>query len=306
MSEEEKENYLLEFVVEQSKLMKYQQTTLNLKDNSTLGITIFKTEKKTVPTLVIYPAFGVKATYYKHFAKKLNNKGITVVTADLRGHGLSSIRPDAQNNYGFLEMINDLIAISDYLKRQNPNSKIYLLGHSLGGQAASLTIAKYPNSFAGLAMIGSPNVYYKGWSGFHYYRRKIGLNLLPLIGQIVAVLPKFKIGGYYTTPKQMQEWGYTGQTGNYKAIGDNFDYEKAFSKVTIPVLAIDIEGDLMAPKRAITNLYQKFKNTTSLTTLTITKAATSAKLSHINWPRTAKEEMVKVVYNWIEKLAQSV
>lgn len=282
-----------------------QQITLKLKDNSTLGITIFKTKNTNAPTLVLYPAFGVKATYYKHFAEKLSQKGINVLTTDLRGHGLSSIRPNAQNNYGFLEMTNDLKAISDYLKQQHSNSKIYILGHSLGGQAASLAVAKYPNSFAGLAMIGSPNVYYEGWSGFHYYRRKIGLHLLPIIGQIVAILPKFKIGGYYTTTKQMQEWGYTGQTGNYKVIGDNFDYEIAFDKVTIPVLAIDIEGDLMAPKKAITHLYQKFKNTALLTTLTLMKATTSTKLSHINWPRTAEEEMVKIIYNWIEKLGQS-
>ena len=278
-----------------------QQTTIQLKDYTTIGITIFKAEKQHAPTLLIYPAFGVKATYYKHFAQQLSETGITIVTADLRGHGLSSVRPDVKNNYGFLEMTNDLKAVVEYLNKENPNSKIYILGHSLGGQAASLTVAKYPNNFVGLAMIGSPNVYYKGWSGFHYYRRKIGLNILPMIGKIVSILPKFKIGGYYTTPKQIQEWGYTGKTGNYKVIGDNFDYEKAMSKVNIPVLAIDIEGDLMAPRAAIKKLYQKFKNTPSLTTHTLSKATTSLKLSHINWPRTATAAMVEIVSNWMGK-----
>lgn len=278
------------------------QITLKIPDTTTLGITTFSAKNQHAPTLLIYPAFGVKATYYKPFAQQLSEKGITVITADLRGHGLSSVRPDAKNNYGFLEMINDLKAVSDYLKQENPKSKVYILGHSLGGQAASLAVAKYPDNFAGLAMIGSPNVYYKGWSDFHYYRRKIGLNLLPLIGKIVSVLPKFKIGGYYTTQKQMQEWGHTGQTGNYKVIGDETDYEAAMAKVTIPVLAIDIEGDLMAPKKAIRNLYQKFTNTHSLSTLSLTKATTDAKLSHINWPRTATEEMVKAILNWLNNL----
>lgn len=279
-----------------------QQTTLELKDQSTLGITIFKTKNTNTPVLVIYPAFGVKATYYKPFAQKLTQKGITVVTADLRGHGLSSVRPDAKNNYGFLAMINDLKEVSDYLKQENLKSKIYILGHSLGGQAASLAVAKYLHNFAGLVMIGSPNVYYKGWSGFHYYRRKVGLNLLPAIGQIVAMLPKFKIGGYYTTQKQMQEWGHTGKTGNFKVIGDELDYEKAMTAVTLPVFAIDIEDDLMAPKAAIKNLYQKFKSTSALTTLTLTKAATDSKLSHINWPRKATDVMAKAVKDWMDGL----
>jgi len=278
------------------------QSTLQLPDKTTLGITLFKTKNSDTSTLIIYPAFGVKATYYKHFAAQLSEKGITTATVDLRGHGLSSVRPDKANNYGFLAMTNDLKAVADYLKQDNPNSKIYILGHSLGGQAASLAVAKYPSSFAGLAMIGSPNVYYKGWSGFHYYRRKIGLNVLPMIGQIVAMLPKFKIGGYYTTQRQMQEWGYTGKTGNYKVIGDDFDYEEAMAKAPIPVLAIDIEEDLMAPKAAIKNLYQKFSSTSSLSTLTLTKAATNTKLSHINWPRTATEEMVEVVHKWLKNL----
>jgi len=158
------------------------QVSLQLGDQNTLGITIFLTKKQDAPTLIIYPAFGVKATYYKYFAQQLSEKGITVITVDLRGHGLSTVRPNKENNYGFLAMINDLKAVSDYLKTANPNSKIYILGHSLGGQAASLAVAKYAASFAGLAMIGSPNVYYKGWSNFHYYRRKIGVNLLPIIG----------------------------------------------------------------------------------------------------------------------------
>ncbi|MFK7982892.1 MAG: alpha/beta fold hydrolase [Saprospiraceae bacterium] len=282
-----------------------QQTTILLQDNSTLGITIFPTGKKHAPTLLIYPAFGVKATYYTKFSEQLTQKSIRVVTADLRGHGLSSVRPDTKNNYGFLAMINDLKAVSDYLLKENPTSKIYILGHSLGGQAASLAAAKYQGNFAGLATIGSPNVHYKGWSGFHYYRRKIGLKILPMIGKVVAILPPFKIGGYYTTPRQMQEWGYTGQTGNYQVEGDDFDYEKAMAMAAIPVLAIDIEGDLMAPKAAIANLYQKFKNTTALTTSTLTKAATNPKLSHINWPRTATEVMVQVVEDWLRQSGEN-
>ncbi len=280
------------------------QISVSLSDQTKLGITIFSTKNNDTPTLIISPAFGVKATYYKHFAKALSEKGITVVTADLRGHGLSSVRPDKENNYGFLEMINDLKAVVDNLKQANPKTKVYILGHSMGGQIGSLAVAKYPNHFAGLAMIGAPNVYYKGWSRFHYYRRKLLVYvLLPLFGKLIALFPKLKIGGYYTTQKQAAEWGYTGKTGNYKVIGDDFDYEEAMGNVPIPVLAIDIEDDLMAPKVAIKNLYQKFSSTSSLSTLTLTKAATDAKLSHINWPRTATEEMVESVYKWLKNLS---
>ena len=282
-------------------LNKEQTTTIQLKNNTSLDITIFKAKVSNAPVLIIYPAFGVVAAYYQRFATQLSEKGITVVTVDLHGHGLSSVRPSKQNNYGFLEMLEDLKAVSDYLRQATPQSKVYILGHSLGGQTASLAVAKYPNKFAGLATIGSPNVYFKGWSGVHYYRRKILVGLLPIFGRIISFLPMVKIGGYYTTPKQIKEWGYTGKTGKFKVIGDNLDYEKAMKAVTIPVLAIDIEGDLMAPQKAIFNLYQKFKNTSALSTYTLTKVATSSKLSHINWPHRATNLMVQIIHDWVDK-----
>lgn len=282
-------------------MLNKQPTTIQLKNNTTLAITFFKTKISNAPVLIIYPAFGVVAAYYQSFAEQLSEKGTTVVTVDLHGHGLSSIRPNGQNDYGFLEMLEELKAVSDYLQQNNSRSKIYILGHSLGGQTASLAVAKYPNNFAGLATIGAPNVHFKGWSGVHYYRRKMLIHFLPIFGKIISVLPKVKIGGYYTTPKQVREWGYTGKTGKYKVIGDNFDYEKAITVVTIPVLAIDIEGDLMAPQKSIINLYQKFKNTTALTTYTLTKEATSPKLSHINWPHRATNIMVQLMQDWMDQ-----
>jgi len=281
---------------------KPQQISLSLKDSTALIITLFQSKKDNAPTLVIYPAFGVKATYYNIFAEKLTDKGIHVVTVDLRGHGLSAVPPDSSNNYGFLEMINDLQAVSEYLKQRNPRAKKYILGHSLGGQTASLAVAKYPDSYDGLIMIGSPNVYYKGWSGLPYYRRKMLVTLLPVLSWIVDFLPKFKMGGHYATKTQITEWGHTGKTGDFIVLGDNLDYEKAFKKVSIPVFAIDIEGDLMAPQKAIRNLYQKFESTKALSTLTLTKAMTSSKITHINWPRTADEVMVTIIEEWLDGL----
>lgn len=274
------------------------QTTLKLLDKTTLGITTFPSKNTNTPTLILYPAFGVKATYYTKFAEQLSQKGITIVTADLRGHGLSSVRPNKENNYGFLAMITDLKAVADYLKKENPISSIYILGHSLGGQAASLAVAKYPSHFAGLIMVGSPNVYYKNWSGIHYYRRKILVSLLPVFGKLLTWLPKLKIGGYYTTPTQAEEWGYTGKTGNYKVIGDHFDYEAVFKKIKLPILAIFIEGDGMAPKKAVTNLSGKFVHA-EVTNKMLTHKMAGRQVSHINWPRTAIEVVGEMIVEWV-------
>ena len=277
------------------------RVTLPLIDQNTLGITIFPTQNRNAPILLLYPAFGVKATYYAKFAKQLTQVGIQVITADLRGHGLSSVRPDKTNNYGFQEMIADLKAVSDYTKEKFPTQKIYLLGHSLGGQTASLAIAKYPNLANGLIIIGAPNVHYKNWSGIHYYRRKLLVQLLPAFGAFVALFPKLKIGGYYTTKKQAQEWGYTGKTGKYQVIGDHLDYKMAFKKVNCPILSIFIEDDGMVPKLAMEKLAGKFTQA-KVTDITLTHQMAGQKVSHINWPRTATQAMVNIIEDWIAVL----
>ena len=49
-------------------------------------------------------------------------------------------------------MIEDLKTITEHVKQQFPNQKIYALGHSLGGQIGALAQAKYPNLFDGLIL----------------------------------------------------------------------------------------------------------------------------------------------------------
>ena len=127
---------------------------------------------------------GVKAAYYEPLAKQLNDRGMTAITADLRGLGLSSVRPSKKIDFGYLDMIEDMKTITDSIKQQFPKQKIIALGHSLGGQIEALTQAKYPDLFDGLILVAANSVYYKGWTGKQRYTNLLGYHLFALISRI--------------------------------------------------------------------------------------------------------------------------
>ena len=74
-----------------------------------------------------------------------------LITFDWPGHGLSSHRPGSYPLH-WVDYVYDLDAIVNYLI-PDPNQKILLLGHSLGGIVASAYNASFPQRIAKLILI---------------------------------------------------------------------------------------------------------------------------------------------------------
>ncbi len=243
---------------------------------------------------------GVKAKFYHPLAENLAKAKVMAITADLRGIGLSSIRPSAQTDFGYLELIEDLKIITDAVKSSFPNRPVYFLGHSLGGQAASLAMAKYPNLAKGLILAAANSVFYKGWSGRQRYLTLMAVSLFPLISKVVGYFPGHKIGfGGKGAKTVMIDWGYVGKNGKYKLQGDAFDYEAALKKMTTPILAIYMEGDWMSPKKAMAYLYEKFNTAAPVSHFTLTTESVGKKLNHFNWVKNS-DSLVEEIINWLK------
>ncbi len=70
-----------------------KEITVNIKDGTFLGITVFqKIGDESVPVIICMPALGVPASYYEPLAYEIVKIRCNVVTADLRGNGLSSVK----------------------------------------------------------------------------------------------------------------------------------------------------------------------------------------------------------------------
>lgn len=279
--------------------MENQQITVKLKDKATVQINITPSKNKDRPIILILPAMGVKAKYYTPFVEKLAAADFMVITNDLRGLGTSSIRPSSKVDFGYLDMIEDLNAVVSTIRTQFPKQKIIALGHSLGGQIASLAQAKYPNLLDGLILTAANAVYYKGWTGKQRYANLMGYYLFPLLSKMMGYFPGHKVGfGGKAAKTQLIDWAYVGKNGQYKIIGDDLDYEKALDQVSCPVLAVYIEGDWMSPKAAMTHLYSKFSAATPITNYTLTRADTGVQLNHFNWVKHG-DGIVQAIKDWV-------
>lgn len=83
---------------------------------------IYEADKNTI--LIIASATGVKQSFYKKFADFISANGVTVITFDYSGIGLSLKKPIKQvtNNASDWGK-NDLEAIIKYTKENYPNAK---------------------------------------------------------------------------------------------------------------------------------------------------------------------------------------
>lgn len=245
---------------------------------------------------------GVKANFYHPLAEKLVNADLLAASVDLRGLGTSSVRPSSKVDFGYLDMIEDFKKTIDQLKNRYPNQKIYCLGHSLGGQIACLTLAKYPDLAEGIILTAANDVYYKGWTGKQRYANLMAYNVFPLLSRIVGYFPGHKVGfGGKAAKTQLIDWGYVGRNGIFKITGDSLNYETALKQLIKPILAIDVEGDWLAPKASMEHLYHKFNKSAPLTTFTLTQAATGKKLNHFNWVKKS-DLIVAELLKWLEKI----
>jgi acylglycerol lipase len=87
----------------------------------------------------------------RYFTKR----GYTVYAMDLRGHGESG----GQRSYAesLDDLVEDIHRYVDRIRRQEKGKKIFLVGHSFGGQLVLNFGARYPESVAGI-IASSPNV----------------------------------------------------------------------------------------------------------------------------------------------------
>lgn len=93
---------------------------------------------------------------YDYLVSKLNEAKYNVYRYDARGHGRSEgKRGDIDK---FEEFLLDLDIYIDLIRKQNPDLKIILLGHSMGGLVATSYASIYNNKIDYLALSGACNV----------------------------------------------------------------------------------------------------------------------------------------------------
>jgi pimeloyl-ACP methyl ester carboxylesterase len=97
------------------------------------------------PLVVLSPGIGDRRQAYRFLAPKLAGAGYRVVTADLRGHGESSM---GWASISRTDVAGDLLALIRHF-----GGPAVIVGHSISGGAATIAAAKEPGLVRGIVEI---------------------------------------------------------------------------------------------------------------------------------------------------------
>ena len=240
---------------------------------------------ETGSAIVMLPAMGVPARYYKRFAPQLVDAGFDVTIADLRGTGASAPLPSRGVDYGYAELIGDLDVLLEHLAPRLEGKRVSLLGHSLGGHIATLYLAALhrrstppPVDVEALMLVASgiPHHRHYGLVGpflYGYAAMTVGLSTL------VGHWPGRTFGGRQSHGI-MRDWAHTVRTGSFVDIGA--DSATDLATVDVPILAVTVDNDSFTPPSTARHLTDRL-TAAAVTTFHYGKDQTDAPLDHFKW-----------------------
>ncbi|MFD5560882.1 alpha/beta hydrolase family protein [Kitasatospora griseola] len=210
--------------------------------------------------LVLWPALGVPAGYYGPFCAELAARGVAVVAVDLRGQGESGPPAARRSTHGYHSLASrDFPAATAAARgRFGRDVPLFLLGHSIGGQSAVLAAAREPKAVDGLVLVASGSVDFRGFTGAARWRVLANTQLVALVAALWGYWPGDRLGfGGRQPARLMRDWARLGRTGRYAPTGADLDYEQALAALTLPVLAVSLPDDHLAPATAVDRLVAK-------------------------------------------------
>lgn len=119
---------------------------------------------------------GEHAGRYKSIAKALRKSGFDVYANDHRIHGKSAKNDAFLGFYDgedyFSDAVNDMREFTELIKKEHPNEKIILLGHSMGSLLSRDYVTKYGDDLNALILSGTAN-FMKGLGTFGLLSAKV-------------------------------------------------------------------------------------------------------------------------------------
>lgn len=239
------------------------------------------------PVALVLPAMGLRADYYRSFTTALAAAGFAAVVVDPARPGNRRAGPFARERPRLLRAGGNRRAQRrEAPAGRPPGSPIVLVGHSLGGHVATLCAAAAPGSVAGLVTIAADSPYHRA-HGARGPARLASAELAAAVARVVGCFPGGLrgFGGLGRQPRRlMAEWAHLGRTGRYR-IDRLPQIEAAIAAVRLPVLAISVEGDRMAPPASIDHLAGKMLSAAVERWHYTAAAAGCARLTHANWAK---------------------
>ncbi|MBX2838912.1 MAG: alpha/beta hydrolase [Gammaproteobacteria bacterium] len=235
-------------------------------------------------------------------SQHLSDIGYECWVLDFQGHGYSD-KPTIAPNFEQM-CIEDAAASINFLKKRYPLEKLIWIGHSGGGLAALMLLARKPEYAATLKAIVT--VASQTTKAATSSRNRLIIRLSRLVTRMLGLAPGkfFKLGPENEFGPVMAQWYEWSLTGNWLA-EDEFDYLNALPANTTPTLMLSGSGDMfIAPPEGCRALFDKIGSANKKYTECGLSTGFLENYSHsrIISSRNAAKEIWPLISAWLAKL----
>jgi predicted alpha/beta hydrolase len=236
------------------------KVTLPALDGYSLGATYFEAQGQALGrTMLINAAMGIPQRYYAEYARFMAGQGFDVLTYDYRGIGDS--KPAHLKGFAAQALQwgrDDQGGAVAWLRQQHPESKVVVLGHSLGGQL--LGMLPDPSQIHALAGVAAQSGYWKLWQWPARARLAlVWFGLIPTLSRLVGYFPGSRVGMGEDVPAQVaMQWAAACAQPHYWADYFAGDSANHYAQVKLPILAYSFPDDWYAPYKAVEGLAQLY------------------------------------------------
>lgn len=257
------------------------------------------------PILLGLPAMGTPARYYEPFARRLAELcGGCVAWAELRGQGESRPRARDGADFGYREIVeHDIPLLAARLLRRHPTRPLVLVGHSLGGQLATLAAHQLGDRLAGLVLVAAGTAHHRAWPSGMRWRAALTVHGIRAAAALLPWYPGHRLGFGGEQPRRlMRDWSRNATTGRYRLEGSEIDHEDAAGRLTLPVLSLAIRQDPFAPPGAVDELLAKLGRARIARRDLMGVARDAPVKRHFSWAREPAGEVAAVIARWLAEL----
>ena len=198
-------------------------------------------------TLLLLPALGTAAGYYRPFAEALAGRGIQVLVPELPGTGASGPRPSRRADYGYAELVQRYLpAVVALAQARGGERPVLLAGHSLGAQVAMLGLLHGQTTPAAVVTLAGGLIHYRYWDGAAAAGVLGMACLVAALSRLLGYLPGRLVGfGGPQAGRLMREWSKAIRTGHFPKLA-----EATPGRSDVPALTVFYEGDFYTPQRS--------------------------------------------------------
>ena len=273
------------------------------RDGYLLAGTLFRQREGAPRVVVINPAVAVPGRFYRHFAAGLAESGSTALTWDYRGIGASK----PQRLRGFTAsardwVLHDMAGVVDWVSVKLNPDRLFLVGHSLGGQVAGLL--DNSSSIHGMATMSAQSGHWR----FQGAEQKLVVLLhthltLPVLSRVFGYMPWGLLGSGEDLPKNAAlEWARWCRHPSY-LLGDETLPLERYREFKAPVLAYSFGDDKWGTPRSVDAMMQSYPNV-ERRHVEPADAGLSG-IGHVGFFKPAASHLWNDTIEWFNKISQS-